>query len=119
MRCLMGLVLALALGVMGCSETPGFAYEECPGFPPLGFEPCRVDLSCSYGRDCDAECCAFYDCVCPAGGNFSCSHTDWCNGGGGGAAGVGGEGGQGGGGTGGDGGHLGAFALQQREVGVK
>ena len=96
MRYLFGLFCVLALGLMGCSESAYFAYEECPGSPPLSFEPCRVDLSCSYTQ-CGGECCAIYQCGCSDGGHFSCSHVDDCGG-------AGGVGGGDSGGTGGVGG---------------
>ena len=72
----LGVLCVLASGAVACAESAPFAHGECPDFAPLGFEPCRGDLSCSY-TECEGECRATYEWNCVEG-RFSCSHMDDC-----------------------------------------
>ena len=102
MHYLVGLILVLALGVMGCgsSEVP---LTACPAEAPWG-ERCSGDLVCPYGSTtCCCERRPYLWFVCEQGAFVH--YVDDCLPGGcepcGGAGGDGGSGGIGGGGAGG------------------
>ena len=56
MRYLVGLICVLALGVMGCSESP-------PPPPPPAPE-CEADADCDDGNECTWERCHSWDDSC-------------------------------------------------------